>query len=61
MQVWPRSHYGSIQLFGHSHGELEPIGRQYDVGVDNNNFYPVSENQIFAIMNSKINTFNFRR
>lgn len=46
MRVWPRSHYGSIQLYGHSHGKLEPIGRQYDVGVDNNDFYPVSLEKI---------------
>ena len=42
LRVWPRSHYGSWQLHGHSHGTLEPQERQWDVGVDNNDFYPVS-------------------
>lgn len=42
MRVWARSHYGSIQLYGHSHGKLEPLKNQWDIGVDNNNFYPVS-------------------
>ena len=42
MRVWPMSHYGSWQVHGHSHGKLSPIGLQYDVGVDNNNFYPIS-------------------
>lgn len=41
MRTWPRSHYGSIQLHGHSHGKLEPLENQYDIGVDNNDFYPV--------------------
>ena len=41
-RVWPRSHYGSINLHGHSHGKLKPLENQWDVGVDNNNFYPVS-------------------
>lgn len=50
MRTWPRSHHGSIQLYGHSHGKLEPIGLQYDVGVDNNDFYPVSDEQIKKIM-----------
>lgn len=35
MRVWDRSHYGTIQLFGHSHGTLPSIGKQLDVGVDN--------------------------
>jgi len=50
MRVWPRSHYGSWQLYGHSHGRLEPIGKQLDIGVDNNNFYPFSFEEIEEIM-----------
>ncbi|NIA10708.1 MAG: phosphoesterase [Nitrospiraceae bacterium] len=49
MRVWPRSHYGSWNLFGHSHGKLPPIGLQYDVGVDNNNFFPVSFEELKSI------------
>ncbi len=33
-RVWNKGHYGSIHLHGHSHGELPPIGRSVDVGVD---------------------------
>jgi len=33
-RVWNRCHYGSWQLFGHSHGKLHPWERQLDVGVD---------------------------
>ncbi|KKL16922.1 hypothetical protein LCGC14_2490690, partial [marine sediment metagenome] len=50
MRRWERSHYGSWQLYGHSHGRLEPIGLQHDVGVDNNNFYPVSLIELVEIM-----------
>jgi calcineurin-like phosphoesterase family protein len=50
MRTWNRSHYGSIQLHAHSHGTLPPIGKQYDVGVDNNNYYPVSWEEIKKIM-----------
>jgi calcineurin-like phosphoesterase family protein len=42
MRTWPKQHYGSIQLHGHSHGKLTPLTNQWDVGVDNNNYYPVS-------------------
>lgn len=53
MRVWPRSHYNSWQLYGHSHGMLEPIGKQWDIGVDNNDFYPLSFDKIRAIMRER--------
>lgn len=54
MLTWPRSHYGSWQLFGHSHGKL-PLekynkDKQYDIGVDSNNFYPVSMDTLMGIL-----------
>jgi calcineurin-like phosphoesterase family protein len=58
MRVWPRSHYNSIQLHGHSHGHLLPIGRQWDVGVDNNNYHPVPFDQIIEIMSVREDNFN---
>jgi calcineurin-like phosphoesterase family protein len=63
MLVWPKSHYGSWQLYGHSHGKLDiPImGKQYDIGVDNNNFYPVSFDKIVEIMKGKKDNFNLLR
>jgi calcineurin-like phosphoesterase family protein len=54
MRRWPHSHHGSWQLYGHSHGELPPIGKQYDVGVDNNNFYPVSFEFLKNFMKDRI-------
>ena len=34
MRVWNRSSYGSIHLYGHSHGNLEGDAQSCDVGVD---------------------------
>jgi len=59
MRVWARSHYNSFQLYGHSHGNLEPIGKQWDIGVDNNNFFPLSLEEIIEIMKNRPNNFNF--
>lgn len=50
MRTWEKSHYGSWQLYGHSHGMLPPIGKQWDIGVDNNGFAPVSFEQLAAIL-----------
>jgi len=59
MRTWPGSHYNSWQLYGHSHGRLEPQGKQMDVGVDCNNFSPISLSEVIRIMNSKPNNFDF--
>ena len=58
MRTWHRSHYNSWQLFGDSHGKLEPVGKQWDIGVDNNAFYPVSFDQIKSIMKDRPDNFN---
>ncbi|MFA5196289.1 MAG: hypothetical protein WC401_10880 [Bacteroidales bacterium] len=49
-RVWAKSHYNSWHIFGHSHGKLDPIGKSWDVGVDNNNYYPISFDQLTKIM-----------
>ena len=59
MRTWHKSHFNSIQLYGHSHGTLEPIGKQWDVGVDNNNFFPLSLEQIIEIMKNRPDNPNF--
>lgn len=50
MRTWPKSHYNSWHLYAHSHSRLEPIGKSWDIGVDNNNFYPLSEKEVAEIM-----------
>ena len=58
MRTWARSHYNSWQLFGHSHGQLEGMGKQMDIGVDTHNFYPYSFDQIKKVMDKKEDNFN---
>ncbi len=53
MSIWNKSHYNAWQLFGHTHGRHEPVGKQWDIGVDNNDFYPLSFDQIKAIMKDR--------
>lgn len=53
---WAHYYYGSYHLYGHTHGTLNlaqytmmrerPNGNCWDVGVDNNNFEPVSFEEI---------------
>lgn len=50
MHVWHQSHKGSWMLFGHSHGDLNPIGKTFDIGVDAHNFEPWSMEEIEAEM-----------
>jgi calcineurin-like phosphoesterase family protein len=61
MRVWATSHYNSFQLYGHSHGRLPPVGKQHDIGVDNNGFYPVSFDQIVEIMKKRDDNPNLIR
>ena len=42
MRVWPRSHYGAIHLYGHSHGKLPGDRQSLDVGVDCWDYRPIS-------------------
>jgi len=58
MRVWDRSHYNSWQLHGHSHGGLLGVGKQMDVGVDTNDFYPYSLEDIERRMKELPDNFN---
>lgn len=53
MMSWPKSRYGSVHLHGHIHSKGDYNLDQkasgilrYDVGIDANNYYPVSLEQI---------------
>lgn len=54
-RVWNKSHHGSWHLYGHSHGTLpdDPCARSMDVGVDPNNFTPLSYDDIKVKMMAK--------
>lgn len=51
MRVWDRSHYGSLHLYGHSHGKLPGLGKSMDVGVDACGFRPVSLRTVMEKLN----------
>ena len=51
--TWEAIEKGSINLHGHTHGNYEPQGLQFDIGVDSNNFYPLSDYEVFEIMWSR--------
>lgn len=56
-RVWDGSHRGTYQLFGHSHGALdtyEPYLLSFDVGVDSNNYTPVSLEEVHKRMQQRI-------
>lgn len=46
LRTWP---FG-WNLHGHSHGNLPPYPFQFDVGVDNNDFYPISFGELCDIL-----------
>jgi len=59
MRVWHKSHFNAWQLYGHSHGGLSPMGKQLDVGIDSNKFFPLSFEKLQNIMKAKPNNFNY--
>lgn len=58
-RVWNKSHFNAWQLHGHSHAKIFSNGKQYDVGVDNNNFFPVSFEKLKDIMEERPNNLKF--
>ena len=59
MRVWNKSHFNAWQLYGHSHAMLSPVGKQFDVGIDNNNYNPVSFEELRKIMDKSPDNFNY--
>jgi len=55
MRTWPGKHQGTFQLYGHSHGKLlEDVSLSFDIGVDTNNFYPYSLEDVLKRMEDKM-------
>jgi calcineurin-like phosphoesterase family protein len=61
MRTWPRSHWGTWHLFGHSHGKLQGFGKSFDVGVDANQFMPISLYDVSKRMENIKNSDEVRR
>ncbi|HET6521877.1 MAG TPA: hypothetical protein VFG47_18960 [Geminicoccaceae bacterium] len=47
-RTWNGMYRGALNLHGHSHGQLRPLTRQIDVGVDVWDFRPVTLEQLLA-------------
>lgn len=45
-RTWRNSIHGSYHLYGHSHGSLPDYNRSMDVGVDAQNYRPVSIEEV---------------
>lgn len=56
MLVWNKRHHGTWMLHGHSHGSLVyPVsGKIMDVGVDANQFSPISYQEVKLLMDAVI-------
>ena len=54
---WPTAFRGTMHAFGHSHSNLSDFYKSKDVGVDTNNFYPVSFEDFIEEMHAKDNDF----
>jgi calcineurin-like phosphoesterase family protein len=56
-RVWNSCHYGSIHLYGHSHGSLPPFGKSVDVGVDckeiTSEYRPIHVDEVISYMSKK--------
>ena len=54
IRQWNKKHHGSIHLYGHSHGGLDPYGLSFDVGVDDRSkmgvapYTPISLEQVLT-------------
>jgi calcineurin-like phosphoesterase family protein len=58
MRTWNGSFRGSWHLYGHSHGNLPPLFKSMDIGVDCTNFEPLSFNEVKEIMNANDTSFS---
>jgi calcineurin-like phosphoesterase family protein len=63
MRVWDKSHWGTYQLYGHSHGELadDPNLLSIDVGVDCHQYAPISWEEVKGFMKQKTWTPPFQK
>ncbi|WP_279482217.1 DUF433 domain-containing protein [Aureimonas sp. SK2] len=61
MRAWPKSHYGAVHLYGHSHGALPGLGRSLDVGVDCWDFRPVTLEELRPTLERQFEEFERQR
>lgn len=55
-RCWPKSGKGSFHLYGHTHGDYPGVGKSMDVGVDANDYLPVSMDEVILKLKDKPDT-----
>jgi calcineurin-like phosphoesterase family protein len=61
-RVWNGSHKGSYHLYGHSHAVLPEDGSlSFDAGVDAQNFYPISLDEVHSKMQKKLEVYKSKK
>lgn len=53
MLTWPGARRGAYHLYGHVHGDVPGTNRSLDVGVDQNDFRPITLDEAIARMSGK--------
>ena len=61
MLSWASSCHGALHFFGHCHGNRTHSGLAYDIGVDNNNYLPISLDDAIAILEEKRKTIGVKK
>lgn len=57
-RTWPKSGKGAFHLYGHSHGDLPNYNRSMDVGVDANNYQPISIDEVVEKLKDAVVTLH---
>lgn len=52
-RTWPKSNHGCYHLYGHSHADLPGLNRSMDVGVDAQNYRPISIDEVIGQLKDK--------
>ena len=53
IRKWRKSHYNSWHLYAHCHGRDKPIGKSWEVSVENTGYFPLSLDEIIGIMKNR--------
>lgn len=43
---WDRKVYGASHLYGHTHGRFKNVGLSFDIGIDDNGYYPLNLEEV---------------
>lgn len=57
-RTWPSAFRGTLHLYAHSHNNLPPYYRSFDVGIDTNKYFPYSLEDIYDKMSKIPATFS---